>query len=187
MKLRDTLRRAIRPSKTRSASALWAKSLLNALLFFAIFMLALPGLADYLLPWPLPVPAVVRTPLAAALALVGFALWLACLASFVRRGHGTPLPADAPRELVTTGLFGRVRNPIMEGELMVIWAIALHVASAGVVIYAAAITLVAHLAVVEVEEPELRARFGPDYDAYCRRVPRWLPRLGTGHSEPHEA
>ena len=28
-----------------------------------------------------------------------------------------------------------------------------------------------------VEEPGLRRRFGPDYEAYRVQVPRWLPRL----------
>jgi protein-S-isoprenylcysteine O-methyltransferase Ste14 len=28
-----------------------------------------------------------------------------------------------------------------------------------------------------LEERELRERFGAEYDAYCRRVPRFLPRL----------
>jgi protein-S-isoprenylcysteine O-methyltransferase Ste14 len=28
-----------------------------------------------------------------------------------------------------------------------------------------------------VEEPGLRARFGPSYDEYCRHVPRIVPRL----------
>jgi protein-S-isoprenylcysteine O-methyltransferase Ste14 len=36
-----------------------------------------------------------------------------------------------------------------------------------------------HLLVVRVEERDLRKRFGQDYDRYCRRVPRWLPRLGA--------
>ena len=33
----------IRPSTTRSTIALWAKSLLNAALFFSVFMVALPA------------------------------------------------------------------------------------------------------------------------------------------------
>jgi hypothetical protein len=37
-----------------------------------------------------------------------------------------------------------------------------------------------HLAVVRVEEPALRRRFGASYSDYCRRVPRWLPRLAPG-------
>jgi protein-S-isoprenylcysteine O-methyltransferase Ste14 len=40
-----------------------------------------------------------------------------------------------------------------------------------------AITLLAHVSVVHVEEPELRRRSGPTYEEYCRAVPRWIPRL----------
>jgi protein-S-isoprenylcysteine O-methyltransferase Ste14 len=71
-----------------------------------------------------------------------------------------------------------MRNPIMAAELSVIWAVALYLASLGAVLYAVVITAAAHVAVVHVEEPELRRRFGQSYDDYCRRVPRWLPRLG---------
>jgi protein-S-isoprenylcysteine O-methyltransferase Ste14 len=175
--LRETLQRAIRPSRTRSTTILWAKSLLNAVLFFTVFMLALPWLAHRLLPVALPVPSVLRTWLAGALALVGVAAWIACLDAFSRRGRGTPLPADAPRRLVTSGLFGWMRNPIMAAELLVIWAEVLYVSSWGVVLYAAAISAAAQVMVVHIEEPELRKRFGQGYEEYCRRVPRWLPRL----------
>ena len=30
-----------------------------------------------------------------------------------------------------------------------------------------------------LEERELRVRFGAEYDTYCRRVPRFVPRLGS--------
>jgi protein-S-isoprenylcysteine O-methyltransferase Ste14 len=66
----------------------------------------------------------------------------------------------------------------MAAELSVIWAVALYLASLGAALYAAAITLAAHVLVVHVEEPELRKRFGQSYEAYCRSVPRWLPKLG---------
>lgn len=177
MSIRTTLQDVIRPSTTRSPLAIWAKSLLNAVLFFCIFMVALPWLANWLLPRPLPVPAEARTWLAGGLATVGIAAWLACLDTFSRRGRGTPLPADAPRHLVTAGLFRHVRNPIMAGELLVIWAVALFLASLGAVLYAVAISVLAHLAVVYVEEPELRRRFGESYVEYCREVPRWLPKI----------
>jgi protein-S-isoprenylcysteine O-methyltransferase Ste14 len=177
MTIRDALQRAIRPSKTRSVGALWAKSLLNAVLFFAVFMLALPWLAHWLLPVPLALPAFLRHGLAGLLFVAGIALWLACLDAFSRHGRGTPLPMDAPRDLVTSGPFAVVRNPIMLAELGVIWAVALHVASLGVVAYAGLVTTAAIAAVRRVEEPELRERFGAHYEAYCERVPRWLPRL----------
>lgn len=177
MRVRNTLRGAIRPSTTQNTASLWAKSLLNAALFFSIFMLALPCVAHRLLPAALPVPAGLSIWLSGALALVGLAAWITCLDTFSRHGRGTPLAADAPRHLVTTGLFARIRNPIMAAELLVIWSEALYVASWGITIYAIAISALAHVLVVQIEEPELRKRFGDSYDAYCRRVPRWLPQL----------
>lgn len=176
--LREALQRAIRPSRTQSTAALWAKSLLNAVLFFGVFMVALPALAHRLLPAALPLPVSLRSWGAGVLALGGLAAWIACLDTFSRKGRGTPLPADAPRKLVTTGLFRFTRNPIMAAEIAVIWAVALHLGSAGAVLYAAAISIGAHVAIVYVEEPELRRRFSPAYEEYCRTVPRWLPRLG---------
>ena len=178
MGVREALQRAIRPSTTGSTVALWAKSLLNAGLFFGIFMVALPWLAHRLLPMELPFPSGLRSWLAGALALAGITTWIACLDTFSRHGRGTPLPADAPRHLVTTGLFGHLRNPIMAGELAVIWAEALYLASLGVTLYAIAMSVGAHVMIVQIEEPELRKRFGQIYADYCRDVPRWLPRLG---------
>ncbi len=177
MTLRQTLQDVIRPSETRSTAALWAKSLLNAALFFCVFMLALPWVAHYLLPRALPLPATTRTWVAGLLFVAGIAIWLACLDTFSRQGRGTPLPVDAPRELVTGGLFSFSRNPIMVGELLVIWSETLYFASLGIALYAAAMSTLAHLSIVFVEEPELRRRFGKSYDDYCRHVPRWLPTM----------
>lgn len=141
-------------------------------------MLALPWLAHHLLPMRLPFPAPLRTWVAGVLAIVGIGAWIVCLDTFSRRGRGTPLPADAPRQLVTQGLFSRIRNPIMAAELAVIWGEALYLTSVGAIAYATLMTIGAHLLVVYVEEPELRRRFGQSYAEYCQKVPRWLPRLG---------
>jgi protein-S-isoprenylcysteine O-methyltransferase Ste14 len=56
-----------------------------------------------------------------------------------------------------------------------VWGEAVYFASLGVIVYAAFFTLLGHVNVLYVEEPELRRRFGDDYAAYCRRVPRWFP------------
>jgi protein-S-isoprenylcysteine O-methyltransferase Ste14 len=37
--------------------------------------------------------------------------------------------------------------------------------------------LATHLFVTGYEEPTLRDTFGPEYEAYCRRVRRWRPRV----------
>lgn len=177
MRVREVLQGAIRPSTTRGTRALWAKSLLNAALFFAVFMLALPWLFQHLLPSPLFVPAFFRTWLAGSFFVVGIGLWVACLDTFSRHGEGTPLPMDAPRKLVTRGPFSVLRNPIMAAEVLVIWGETLYLSSLGVLLYALAVSIGAHAAVRYVEEPELRKRFGASYEEYCRLVPRWLPRI----------
>ena len=168
--------RWIRPSTTERIGALWGKSLLNAVLFFCIFMILLPWGAHHLLPAGLDLYPGVRMWAAVFLGLSGLAIWIHGFDFFSRYGRGTPLPADAPRHLVTSGLFGVVRNPIIAGELMVIWAEVLYLVSLGLLVYAVLISLAGHLVVVYVEEPELRERFGETYEAYCREVPRWFPR-----------
>ncbi len=163
------------PSTTESTVALWAKSLLGASLFFGVFMAALPWVAHRLLPALLPLPPL-RTWAGGALFVVGVAVWLACLDAFSRRGRGTPAPTDAPRNLVTDGFHGVVRNPIIAAEMLVIWGEAFYFGSIGIVSYAVLMTAFAHWVVVRVEEPELRERFGESYEVYCQNVPRWIPR-----------
>lgn len=92
-----------RPSTTDSTALLWAKSLLNAVLFFSVFMVALPWMAHHLVPTLLPLPPALRTWGGVILCTVGLGLWIICLDAFSRRGRGTPLPTDAPRYLVADG------------------------------------------------------------------------------------
>lgn len=166
-----------RPSTTEGTAALWAKSLLDASLFAGLVIVLLPWLAHLLFPQLLPIPDAFRTWGGRALFVVGISAWISCLDAFSRRGRGTPFFAEAPSQLVTGGLFGVVRNPLIVAELLVLWGVALYLGSAGVVGYALIVMLAAHLEVVHVEEPVLRERFGAAYEDYCQRVPRWIPRL----------
>lgn len=175
--------RAVRPSTTQSTAALWAKSLLNAFLFFCIFMVTLPWLANWLLPTPVPLPSWLQLLGGGALFVIGVVTWIICLDIFSRRGRGTPFLLDAPRNLVTTGPFAVVRNPIMAAEILVVWAETLYFSGLGIFLYAVLATIAGHLSVVYVEEPELRERFGEQYEVYCQRVPRWCPRLRPGTRE----
>ncbi len=172
-----------RPSTTESTAALWAKSLLGALLFFGVFMAALPWAAHQLLPARLPLPPLLRAWGGAALFAVGVGVWIVCIDAFSRRGRGTPAPMDAPQHLVTDGHHGVVRNPIIAAEMMVVWGGALYFGSLGLLGYAVLMTGFAQWVVVRVEEPELRERFGAAYESYCQRVPRWIPRLGRSASQ----
>ena len=115
------------------------------------------------------------------LGVVGIALGTFAVADsmtrFSRVGRGTPAPWSPPTRFVATGLYCLVRNPMYVGVLLVALGQGLLFGSAAVLVWAAILAIVFHLFVVFVEEPSLRARFGADYDAYCRRVGRWGPRF----------
>src|SRR5512140_1440940 len=58
--------------------------------------------------------------LALSLWAAGLMIVLWCFYEFTFRGRGTPLPLDPPRELVVSGLYRYVRNPIYVGVLLIL-------------------------------------------------------------------
>jgi protein-S-isoprenylcysteine O-methyltransferase Ste14 len=104
-------------------------------------------------------------------------LMLDFFARFVRDGRGTPAPFAPPRRLVVSGPFKRVRNPAYIAGMTFVIGQGLLFGSWEVLAYAGVFAIISHLFVVLYEEPTLRATFGANYEAYCRAVPRWLPRL----------
>jgi protein-S-isoprenylcysteine O-methyltransferase Ste14 len=99
------------------------------------------------------------------------------LLRFVLEGHGTPVPVAPPPRLVVRGPYRFVRNPAYVAVTAAIAGQGLLLGSRDVLVYAAGMALAFHLLVVGHEEPSLRGKFGAAYAAYCRDVPRWIPRL----------
>ena len=112
-----------------------------------------------------------------ALAAGGTAVALSCILTFALAGKGTPAPWDPPRRLVARGPYRFVRNPMYIGAGVALAGASLFYRSLPLLVYAGLFFLVTHLFVVLYEEPTLRRSFGEDYEAYCRRVARWWPRL----------
>ena len=106
----------------------------------------------------------------------GAALALWCVLTFAFVGRGTPLPFDPPRRLVVRGPYRFVRNPMAIGVALALTGAALFYQSVGLMIFTGLFALVIHFFVVLYEEPTLRSMFGDEYEAYSRRVRRWLPR-----------
>jgi len=91
---------------------------------------------------------------------------------------GVPeLSATDKGKLLTEGIYGRIRNPRYLEFLTFILGVAAISNHLGVWILLLA-SMPALELVVALEERELRERFGAEFDEYCRRVPRWIPRLG---------
>ncbi|MCC7043451.1 MAG: isoprenylcysteine carboxylmethyltransferase family protein [Acidobacteria bacterium] len=83
---------------------------------------------------------------------------------------------------VTDGAFRYLRNPIYLAGVSLLLGVGLLYGPlrGGDLGLPAVLFLYFHVAVVRVEEPELRRRYGSEYQEYCARVPRWLPRLAAG-------
>jgi protein-S-isoprenylcysteine O-methyltransferase Ste14 len=109
--------------------------------------------------------------------LVGGALYAWCVWDFARFGRGTPAPIDAPTRLVVRGPYRLVRNPMYVAVLTVILGWAVLFRSTALAAYALVVAALFHLFVLLYEEPRLRREFGREYDDYCARAGRWLPRL----------
>jgi protein-S-isoprenylcysteine O-methyltransferase Ste14 len=151
----------------------------------AVFFLVAPGVVLGLIPWlltgwqvrePAPYWAPLRV-LGGILLLAGVIVLVQAFVRFVVEGFGTPAPVAAPERLVVGGVYRYVRNPMYVAILAAIVGQALLLGRLGLLLYAAAIWLVAAAFVRWYEEPTLRRRFGTDYEAYRRAVPAWWPRL----------
>lgn len=168
---------AAHPHDTRWLSAL--ASLTIGALFFALWFWLLPPLLGFQIDNGGPAPLLFLRRLAAIPAICGFAVALRCVWDFGWTGHGTPAPILPPHELVTTGFYRYVRNPMYIGFFtgwIGLWIVFGHATWTAVSLAALAIACVM-LFVLSYEEPTLREKFGLDYEDYCRHVPRWIPRL----------
>ncbi len=83
-----------------------------------------------------------------------------------------------PGPLLTDGIYARIRNPRYVEMLLLVLGLSLFANYSGSYL-AWLISLPVLFRVVVMEERELRERFGAVYDEYCRRVPRFIPRLGA--------
>lgn len=133
--------------------------------------------ADRTAPWRQPLRFTGLAPMA-----VGAVLMLSCVWRFGARGEGTPAPFDPPRRLVIQGPYRAVRNPMYWGMGLFLAGEAMLFAlpSLGLLVFAAVLIVIVNLFVHLYEEPTLRRTFGAEYEDYCARVPRWLPRWGRG-------
>lgn len=128
-------------------------------------LIVLPGRSD----WPSYAP--VRL-LGSALFFGGLALVLFAGTRLGSALTPTPVPTSSA-QLNTSGLYGLVRHPIYSGVLSIVIGMVLR--SRSFVTLAVGITAVAYFYWKSSwEEQQLRDRY-PEYDAYARRTPRFVP------------
>ena len=111
--------------------------------------------------------------------LIGMGLFLVCrtVLLFATEGQGTLAPWDPPQRLVVRGPYRHVRNPMISGVLFVLLGEAILLGSLPLLVWFFVFFALNALTMPLIEEPLLESRFGSDYAAHKRNVPRWIPRL----------
>ena len=159
------------------------RRILTSLLLPFVFLIGFPIAAILFndtqnIDWLLHKPQVqIATIIGGLLIIAGLGLMLATIPFFLRQSAGTNMPWDPAPELILTGIYRYVRNPmhigvfsIMIGEGMILGSILI----LGFVTFA----IILHLFYIPYsEEKGLEKRFGEDYLVYKENVPRWIPRL----------
>jgi protein-S-isoprenylcysteine O-methyltransferase Ste14 len=156
-------------------------AVLGSALFFAVAPTSVAGLV----PWWITHWAF-RPPFFGleATRAVGILLIVASLPvlvdSFVRfalQGVGTPAPIAPTQNLVVTGLYRYVRNPIYVALVAIILGQAALFGDQRLLLYGVLAWLAFHVFVLGFEEPVLVQNFGTEYEDFRANVPRWIPRL----------
>jgi protein-S-isoprenylcysteine O-methyltransferase Ste14 len=91
----------------------------------------------------------------------------------VRGGRNRHVYAD---DLVQGGMFALCRNPLYFGNVLIAVGLSLVINAHAFYLIVIPLIVLAYSTIVAAEEAYLREKFGPQYEDYCSRVNRWLPR-----------
>jgi protein-S-isoprenylcysteine O-methyltransferase Ste14 len=156
---------------------------MNAILKTALFTIVVPATVAGWVPWRLRgdlslTPDLLLRCLGFLFIAAGCAIYLhTAFWGFALHGRGTPAPIAPPKKLVVEGLHRYVRNPMYIGVLLIVFGQAVLFWWPPLAGYGVAVWLAFYLFVLFYEEPALQKQFGDEYEAYRRRVPRWIPRF----------
>ena len=162
-------------------------AVLGSAIFFVVAPCTLAGLVPWWITgWQLQPPFLgleLTRGLGAMMILAGVPGIVDSFARFALQGLGTPAPIAPPRNLVVTGLYRYVRNPMYVAVVAIILGQAVLIGDRRLIVYGALLWLFFHVWVVAYEEPTLEQTFGKEYEAFRAAVPRWIPRMRPWRSE----
>lgn len=145
-------------------------------LFSSIFIVAALAV-DKWLKFPVliayPASAYVSIPLL----ILGISLTAWSVIHFLR-AKGTPVPANPPPNLVTSGPYAYTRNPMLTGVFIILFGAGIYFGSISLtLIFTPIYILVNRWELKEIEEPELVKRLGTEYTEYQANTPMFLPKV----------
>ena len=124
--------------------------------------------------WPLPIAAGALPAIAGAfLAIAGIGLAFVSIGRF-RRSATSIVPIRSADALVLSGPYDYTRNPMYVSLAFLTIAGGLFLSTWWPIVLLVPALAIVQQFVILPEERYLRRRFGSEYDAYTRRVRRWL-------------
>jgi protein-S-isoprenylcysteine O-methyltransferase Ste14 len=103
-------------------------------------------------------------------------LGLAGVYEFAVKGHGTPIPFDPPRVLVTTGVYAYLANPLQVSTLLMFLILTVFYESLWLLPAALSLVVFSEGFVRWHQRYDIAVRFGEDWTRYRKHVPNWIPR-----------
>jgi protein-S-isoprenylcysteine O-methyltransferase Ste14 len=121
-----------------------------------------------------PIPDLPGVAFAVGLIVAGIALSVSGAILFRREGTELNPTSTTNRKLVTSGPFRFTRNPMYAGLVVVTLGIAFWVGTWPMFLAPIATFATANWAHIPFEEAKMRRQFGADFQAYTRKVRRWI-------------
>ncbi len=113
--------------------------------------------------------------------VLGLAILAWSLLVFAIAGRGTAVPLAPPQKLIVTGPYKYCRNPIQLGALLYYLGIGILFGSVSIGVLMLIFGLIIGGAYHKlIEERELRARFGDEYEAYRMKTSFIIPKFRKG-------
>jgi protein-S-isoprenylcysteine O-methyltransferase Ste14 len=163
----------------------------RAAIVSAVFFALAPGVVDGVVPryvtgWETRTPTAhwwIAQSAGGVLIVAGAAVLVYAFTNFVAQGIGTPSPIAPTEQLVVSGLYRHVRNPMYLAVMSIIAGQALVLGNTTLVLYGALVGAGMAAFARWYEEPTLERRFGERYNMYRRAVPGWRPRVRPFHTD----
>ena len=107
--------------------------------------------------------------------LAGLSLISVSVSAIMRIGDGTLAPWSPTKKLVTSGIYGFIRNPMILGVLIVLIGESISILSEKIFNWTIIFFIINNIWFFLYEEPNLEKKFGDEYRNYKKDVPRWIP------------
>jgi len=95
------------------------------------------------------------------------------------KARGSPVPLNPPKKLVTTGLYSKIRNPMLLGWIIMLFGVGLLLNSISLIFILTPLFILLNILYLKaIEEKEMGKKFGQQYLKYKESVPMFIPRFG---------